>query len=101
MRRAEVPQRVCYLAQLIPPVDDRSHLARLEEIAHEREVVLFDLREEVDDLLALPGRKDARADDVLQRAEPLARHRRPDHDDRRLRLEHPLEPAEGAASDDV
>ncbi len=49
---AQVPERVGHLAQLEAPVDDGLHRSVREQLAHEREVLLRDLGDEVDHALA-------------------------------------------------
>src|SRR5688500_11921998 len=64
---AQVSESIGCLAQLVASVDHRLDRSGLEELAHEREVVFLDLRQERDNRLAPADPFQPRSDDVFQR----------------------------------
>src|SRR3954452_13763491 len=85
---AEVAESVGDLAQLVPPVDDRCHLAGLEELGQYSQVGLVQLCDEEDRCATGADRGRLQLDHVSERPEQAIRHRPSDQNDGRGRLEN-------------
>ena len=70
---AEIPERFRHLAELVPPIDDRSDRSGLEKLLQDHQILFVDLRQKRSyDTTAVGSRPETKLQCLTQRPEPTS-----------------------------